>query len=72
MVWSVTELIASSLSFDGTAFRISPYIGFNWQLAPRWVTGIEGDGGFADRRPELRGLSFRRDLIPVTGPVVWH
>src|SRR5262245_45284028 len=38
----VTELPA-----NGTAFRPSPYIGFNWQFAPQWVGGIEGDVGFA-------------------------
>jgi len=30
---------------DGTAFRVTAYVGFNWQFAPQWVAGIEGDGG---------------------------
>jgi outer membrane immunogenic protein len=34
-------------SDDGLGFRASPYFGYNWQFAPRWVTGVEGDVGFA-------------------------
>jgi outer membrane immunogenic protein len=35
--------------FNGTAFRVSPYLGYNWQIGPRWVAGLEGDFGFADQ-----------------------
>ncbi|WP_256805947.1 outer membrane protein [Bradyrhizobium sp. Bra64] len=41
--------------FNGTAFRASPYAGVNWQFAPKWVAGIEGDAGFADRSATLAG-----------------
>jgi outer membrane immunogenic protein len=30
----------------------------NWQIAPRWVVGIEGDVGFADQATSLPGLPF--------------
>ena len=39
--------LATGQAFDGIGFRASPYAGFNWQFAPRWVAGIEGDAGFA-------------------------
>src|SRR5258708_5451046 len=32
--------------FNGTAFRASPYLGYNWQMNSRWVLGIEADAGF--------------------------
>ncbi len=42
---------------DGTAFRANPYAGYNWQVAPRWVVGIEGDVGFGDQAVKLAGFS---------------
>lgn len=48
---------ANSRPFDGTAFRISPYIGYLWQVAPRWVAGIEGDAGFADQTTTRAGFT---------------
>jgi outer membrane immunogenic protein len=30
----------------------------NWQIAPRWVVGIEGDVGFAGQTTSLPGLTF--------------
>ena len=44
-----------AVPFNGTAFRASPYAGVNWQFAPTWVAGIEGDAGFADRSATLAG-----------------
>src|SRR6266481_9387501 len=43
--------------FSGTAFRANPYAGYNWQVAPRWVVGIEGDVGFGDRTTTLQGFN---------------
>src|SRR5262249_43981676 len=34
-------------SLSSTEFRVSGYAGYNWQVAPLWVTGIEGDFGWA-------------------------
>ncbi len=39
---------------NGTAFRVSPYVGYNWQFG-RYVAGIEGDAGFADQTTTLGG-----------------
>lgn len=44
-----------AVPFNGTAVRASPYAGINWQFASRWVAGIEGDAGFADRSVTLPG-----------------
>jgi outer membrane immunogenic protein len=43
---------------NGTAFRVSPYVGFNWQPAPRWVAGFEADLGFASRTVALTGVAY--------------
>jgi outer membrane immunogenic protein len=58
---------ATSLPFDGTAFRASPYIGFNWQFAPQWVAGIEGDAGFASQTTTQGGIPFSPGVIDITG-----
>jgi len=49
---------AISQPLDGTAFRASPYIGFNWQFAPQWVAGIEGDAGLGSQTTTLGGIPF--------------
>ena len=45
-------------TLDGIGVRGSPYIGFNWQFAPQWVAGVEGDVGFADQTTTLAGYNF--------------
>jgi outer membrane immunogenic protein len=42
--------------FDGTGFRANPYVGFNWQVGPQWVIGLEGDVGFGDQTTRLAGF----------------
>jgi len=49
---------AASEPLSGTAFRGAPYLGWNWQVAPRWLVGIEGDVGFADQTTSLPGFGF--------------
>lgn len=49
---------AASEPLAGTAFRGAPYFGWNWQVAPRWVVGVEGDVGFADQTTSLQGFGF--------------
>jgi outer membrane immunogenic protein len=48
--------VASNQSFDGTAFRASPYVGINWQFAPQWVAGLEADAGFGGQKTTLPGF----------------
>jgi len=52
---------------NGTTYRINPYAGYNWQLAPQWVLGIEGDWGFADKKTTLAGMSYPLSGNPITG-----
>jgi len=55
------------LSFNGTAFWVSPYVGFNWQIAPQWIVGPEGDYGFAHDSSTVLGQGFtpRGPLGPI-------
>ena len=43
---------------NGIAFRAAPYAGYNWQIGPHWLLGIEGDVGFANRTTTLGGFPF--------------
>jgi outer membrane immunogenic protein len=43
---------------NDTAFRFSVYGGYNWQFAPQWVVGIEGDWGFANKTTTLYGMQY--------------
>lgn len=47
-----------SVSFNGTSSRVSPYVGFNWQIDPQWVVGLEGDYGFAENTGSQVGDGF--------------
>lgn len=49
---------AVSEPLDGTAVRLSPYVGYNWQVAPQWVLGVEADLGFASQATTLQGFTF--------------
>jgi outer membrane immunogenic protein len=53
---------------NDTAFRISPYVGFNWQLSPLWVVGVEGDVGFADKKTILPGIEYPLTVLNVQSP----
>lgn len=47
---------ATSEPFNGTAFRFGGYAGLNWQFAPTWVTGAEGDFGWAGKTVAYSGI----------------
>jgi outer membrane immunogenic protein len=49
---------ADTLPLDGVAFRGGAYAGYNWQVAPGWVTGVEGDFGLANQKTTLGGIEF--------------
>ena len=64
---SLVELFASgpnivvsggSEAVRSTTSRVSPYAGFNWQIAPQWVAGIEADAGFGRQTATLSGFPF--------------
>jgi len=46
----------SGESLNDTAFRISPYLGYNYQFATQWLAGIEGDVGFGSKATTLVGV----------------
>jgi outer membrane immunogenic protein len=52
------SITPQSQRFDGTTFLASPYIGFSWQIAPRWIAGIEGSFGLAKQTNAVPGLIF--------------
>jgi len=43
---------------NSDAFRPSVYAGYNWQIAPQWVTGVEGDFGWGNNRTIINGLQY--------------
>jgi outer membrane immunogenic protein len=42
-------------AFSGTSARFNPYLGYNWQFAPQWVVGVEGDFGWANQKSTIFG-----------------
>jgi opacity protein-like surface antigen len=40
-------------SLNSTGLRFSPYRGYNYQFATRWLAGIEGDAGFGSSTATL-------------------
>lgn len=62
-IFGVTSITACSTCvtsepFDDTAFRLAPYVGYNWQLGLKWLVGIEGDWGWANRKTTLTGMDY--------------
>ena len=49
----------------GPAFRVAPYAGFNWQVAPQWVVGAEADYGFARHTATLNAMFYPSGLSGV-------
>lgn len=48
-------LCGTTQSLDNTAFRFSPYFGYNWQIA-RWLVGVEGDVGLGSKTSTINGV----------------
>jgi opacity protein-like surface antigen len=57
----------SGASLNGTAVRISPYLGYNYQFATQWLAGIEGDVGFGSKTTTLANAFY-----PNTGISSFH
>jgi outer membrane immunogenic protein len=51
---------------DQIAFRGTVYGGYNLQLAPNWLVGIEGDVGFASRTRTLSGMNYPFSYVTLT------
>lgn len=62
--WDTTELniggapdqSTRSANFDSTSFRGGLYVGYNWQFAPLWIVGLEGDIAWADNSKTIASL----------------
>jgi outer membrane immunogenic protein len=47
---------SSPSKFNLTGARVGGYAGYNWQIAPRWITGIEGDFGYSNKTQSKFGF----------------
>lgn len=54
---------ANSEPLNGTAFRYSGYLGYNWQFAPQWLIGIEGDVGGGNKTVTLTGVGLPGGIL---------
>lgn len=46
------------MDFGHSSFRFSPYFGYNWQVSPNWLVGVEGDWGWANRTTTFAGAAY--------------
>jgi opacity protein-like surface antigen len=46
-----------------SGFRGSVMLGTNWQVAPRWLVGVEGDVGFANSSGTITGIPGTANVI---------
>lgn len=42
--------------FSSTSGRYGGYLGYNWQVAPTWVVGVEGDAAWAKNTSQISGI----------------
>jgi outer membrane immunogenic protein len=81
--WDTNEIYALPGQFDNTTdpasffsstVRVGGYLGYNWQFAPRWVAGIEGDAAWGNSKMSLNGIpgTFGNSgiVFPVAGGVI--
>ena len=62
---------ANPAKFRPSGVRVGGYIGYNWQISPQWVLGIEGDAAWADNKTTVAGIPGTYGLsglgVPVAG-----
>ncbi len=58
---------ANSQTMNGTAFRFGGFAGYNWQFAPTWVAGVEGDIGSANNSVTLNGVFLPGSALLMAG-----
>jgi outer membrane immunogenic protein len=42
--------------YDSTTFRVGGYLGYDWQFAPKWLVGLEGDFAWGDAKHHVDAL----------------
>ena len=58
--------LASQAPLNIQSGRLGGYLGYNWQFAPRWLVGVEGDLGWTGHTPRRR--SHGPASMPVSTP----
>jgi len=43
-------------NYDSTTFRVGGYLGYDWQFAPQWLVGLEGDFAWGDAKKHVDAL----------------
>ena len=46
----------ANMSFDSTTFRAGGYFGYNFQVSPAWIIGVEGDAAWGRSRTTNAGI----------------
>ena len=57
-------------SFDSSTARVGGYLGYNWQLSPLWVVGVEADVAWGNSRSTVAGIPGTACVpacVPFTG-----
>ncbi|HLH93039.1 MAG TPA: hypothetical protein VKX28_31840 [Xanthobacteraceae bacterium] len=62
-----TQTAGDHGAMDSVAARISTFAGYNWQFAPAWIVGVEGDIGWANNNKTTTPLpgTIGNSLVPV-------
>ena|SRR5437764_4259003 len=47
---------SSPRRFEEGSFRVGGYVGYNWQVLPQWVIGVEADLAWADGKATSTGI----------------
>lgn len=43
-------------NYDSVTFRVGGYLGYDWQIAPNWLVGLEGDFAWGDGKKHVDAL----------------
>jgi outer membrane immunogenic protein len=46
----------ASQNYDSATFRAGGYVGYDWQFAPKWMVGLEGDFAWGDAKKHVNAL----------------
>lgn len=60
---------SNSEPMNGAAFRRGGYAGYNWQVAPTWVVGVEADAAWANDSVTLNGVFLPGPFALMPGQV---
>lgn len=58
------------VDYDSSTVRIGGYLGYNWQFAPRWLAGLEGDLAWGNSKNTRGGVPGTFGTGQYTGPGV--